>query len=134
MSIESVAISDRALASEKIDFRISMLISIVIEAFFSQKRSFRDHFNIVFRAYFDRFSAYSTLLMIIMNRRFDRRFDWLVQLYFKDEDMCHDTMILWYWASSYWEASIIIFDQEWDHSHSFYSSLIFACTYSCLLD
>jgi hypothetical protein len=34
----------------------------------------------------------------------------------------------------YWETLIIILDQKWGNSHLFYSSLIFACTYSCLLD
>ncbi len=56
----------------KIDFRVSMFISTAVEAFYSRKRSFRDHFNIVFRAYFGRFSAYFNFFTIIMIRRSDK--------------------------------------------------------------
>ncbi len=64
--------SRSSISIRKTDFRISMLISTAIEAFFSQKRSFRDHFNTVFKAYFDRFSAYFNPFTVIMIRRSDR--------------------------------------------------------------
>jgi hypothetical protein len=79
------------ISIRKTDFRASMLISTA-KHFFTKaiiSEPFQHRFQSLFRSIFSLFNP----LMIIMNRRFDRRFDWLVQLYFKAEEVCYDTMI-----------------------------------------
>jgi hypothetical protein len=80
------------ISIRKIGFQVSMLISTAIEAFFTKaiiSGSFQHRFQSLFRSVFSLFN----LIMIIMNKRFDRRFDWLMQLYFKAERVRYDTMI-----------------------------------------
>jgi hypothetical protein len=80
-----------SISIRKTGFRVSILIStakqFLTKAIMS--RRFQHRFQSLFRSIFSLFNP----LMIIMNRRFDKRFDWLMQLYLKAEKMCYDTMI-----------------------------------------